>query len=195
MIKDSAEPNAEPETLSIGINSVTTLEITRQTIKIPVIIHHDTETTEMALIDSGAGGNFIDIETVTKLQLARIELRKPILVRNVDGTHNITGHITHRVLLNATIAGQRQTLSLLITGIGHQNIILGLPWLISEDPDINWKAGTLKWRLYGERRTDEGSAARMMERLKGHAAAPHEHPLVPRIVSSLFPHLPQSAMP
>jgi hypothetical protein len=37
-------------------------------------------------------------------------------------------------------------LSLLITGIGHQSIILGLPWLISEDPDINWKAGMLQWR-------------------------------------------------
>jgi hypothetical protein len=142
---DSAEPSAEPETLLIGINSVTVLEITRQTIKIPVTLHCDLETTEMALIDSGAGRNFIDTETITKLQLARIELRKPIIVRNVDGTRNNNGCITHRVLLDATIAEKRQTLSLLITRIGHQSIILGLPWLITEDPDINWKAGMLQW--------------------------------------------------
>jgi hypothetical protein len=92
----------------------------------------------MALIDSGAGGNFIDTETVERLQLARIELRRPIMVRNVDGTYNANGQITHRVLLDTTIAGQRQMLSLLVTGIGKQSIILGLPWLIKENPDINY---------------------------------------------------------
>lgn len=100
----------------------------------------------MALIDSGAGGNFIDTETVERLQLARIELRRPIMVRNVDGTYNANGQITHRVLLDATTAGQRQTLSLLVTGIGKQSIILGLPWLIKENPDINYRTGQLQWR-------------------------------------------------
>jgi hypothetical protein len=100
----------------------------------------------MALIDSGAGGNFIDMEIVERLQLARIELRRPIMVRNVDGTYNANGQITHRVLLKTTIAGQRQTLSLLVTGIGKQSIILGLPWLIKENPDINYRTGQLQWR-------------------------------------------------
>ena len=92
----------------------------------------------MALIDSGAGGNFIDTETVERLQLAWIELRRPIMVRNVDGTYNANRQITHQVLLDTTIAGQRQTLSLLVTGIGRQSIILGLPWLIKENLDINY---------------------------------------------------------
>jgi hypothetical protein len=92
----------------------------------------------MALIDSGAGGNFIDMQTVERLQLTRIELRRPIMVRNVDGTYNTNGQITHRVLLDTTIAGQRQMLSLLVTGIGRQSIILGLPWLIKENLDINY---------------------------------------------------------
>jgi hypothetical protein len=100
----------------------------------------------MALIDSGAGGNFIDEETVKQLQLTRTELRKPIAVRNVDGSHNNNGHITHRTIFDATIAGKRQTLSLLITGLGMQPIILGLPWLIKENPDINWTKGHLQWR-------------------------------------------------
>jgi hypothetical protein len=81
----------------------------------------------MALIDSRAGGNFINTETVERLQLTRIELRQPIMVRNVDGTYNANGQITHRALLDTTIAGQRQTLSLLVAGIGKQSIILGLP--------------------------------------------------------------------
>jgi hypothetical protein len=60
------------------------------------------------------------------------------MVRNVDGTYNANGQITHRVLFNTTIAGQRQTLSLLVAGIGKQSIVLGLPWLIKENPDINY---------------------------------------------------------
>jgi hypothetical protein len=109
-------------------------------------LHLPKPTTLMALIDSGAGGNFIDEETVKQLQLTRTELRRPIAVRNVDGSHNNNGHITHRTIFDATIARKRQTLSLLITGLGKQPIILGLPWLIKENPDIDWTNGHLQWR-------------------------------------------------
>ena len=85
----------EPETLSIGINSITILEVTRQTIEVKVILHLEKDETELALIDSGAGGNFIDETTVRKLQLVTTELRRPITVRNVDGSQNHHGHITH----------------------------------------------------------------------------------------------------
>jgi aspartate carbamoyltransferase regulatory subunit len=75
LAKDFTKPDAEPYTISIGINMVTTLEINRQTVRILVILHLEDEVTKMALIDSRAGGNFIDTETVERLQLARIELR------------------------------------------------------------------------------------------------------------------------
>src|SRR5258708_33950391 len=45
-----------------------------------------------------------------------------------------------------TIANKRQTISLLITGLGKQQIILGLSWLVSKNPDIDWQRGTLQWR-------------------------------------------------
>jgi hypothetical protein len=35
---------------------------------------------------------------------------------------------------------------LLITGLGKQKFILGLPWLVKENPDINWQSGILQWR-------------------------------------------------
>jgi hypothetical protein len=34
----------------------------------------------------------------------------------------------------------------LITGLGNQKIILGLPWLQKHNSEINWKEGTLQWR-------------------------------------------------
>ena len=146
MIKDPAEPEAESAVLSIGINSIITLEATRQSIKILVTLHIDPQTTELALIDSGAGGNFIDEKTVKDLQLQRTELRTTIKVKNVDRSQNNNGLITHRTKIETTIAGKQQTLSLLITGLGNQRLILGLPWLKKEDPIICWKARTLEWK-------------------------------------------------
>ena len=34
---------------------------------------------------------------------------------------------------------------LLISGLGKQKIILGLPWLTEHNPIINWKIGEMKW--------------------------------------------------
>ena len=48
--------------------------------------------------------------------------------------------------MEITIANRRHWISLLITGLGKRSIILGLPWLVKENPDINWQAGTLQWR-------------------------------------------------
>ena len=103
-MEDSTEPNVEPDTFSIGINSVEILEVTRQTIEVKLAIHLESDIDEMALIDSGAGGNFIDEATASKLQLIRTELRRHIVVRNVDGTQNHQGQITHRTILEVTIA-------------------------------------------------------------------------------------------
>ena len=136
----------EPNTFSIGINSITLLEVTRQTIEVKVVLHLERDEIELALIDSGAGGNFIEEETVRKLQLVKTELRRPITVRNVDGSQNHHGLITHRTILEITVAERRHWVSLLITGLGKRSIILGLPWLVKENPDINWRAGSLQWR-------------------------------------------------
>jgi hypothetical protein len=56
------------------VPSLPFLEVTRQTIKISMDLHLPKPTTLMALIDSGAGGNFIDEETIKQLQLTRTEL-------------------------------------------------------------------------------------------------------------------------
>jgi hypothetical protein len=82
------------------------------------------------------------METVEKLQL----LHWLIMVWNVNRMYNANGQITHQVLLNTTIAGQRQMLSLLVAGIGKRSTILGLSWLIQENPDINYWTGQLQWR-------------------------------------------------
>ncbi|KAG6883139.1 hypothetical protein C0992_009559, partial [Termitomyces sp. T32_za158] len=69
----------------------------------------------------------------------------PICLRLFDGNASSTGDITHFVHLPITFAnGQQQELWLLVTKL-HTSapLILGLPWLQSTNPQINWQSLTL----------------------------------------------------
>jgi hypothetical protein len=64
----------------------------------------------------------------------------------VDGTENKQGTIRYYTDLDIQVNGKTSTEQFLITGLGNQKIILGLPWLRKHNPEINWKEGTLLWR-------------------------------------------------
>ena len=99
-----------------------------------------------ALIDSGAGGIFIDQNFARRLDLPMKELKTPLIARNVDGTFNKRGTIRYSVTLPLLINGRTQSTLFYVTGLGHQNILLGLPWLQEMNPDIDWKKGIFRWR-------------------------------------------------
>ena len=71
----------------------------------------------------------------------------PIPVRNVDGTPNIAGRIEKTAEIDFEVCGRRRRALFYITTLGKQAIILGLPWLIEENPLIDWKHRTLQWRI------------------------------------------------
>ena len=50
---------------------------------------------EVALLDSGATENFMDMETWKRIGIGRKPLVKPIKVYNVDGTENKQGEMMH----------------------------------------------------------------------------------------------------
>ena len=99
-----------------------------------------------ALLDTGAGGKFIDQNYVREQGLETENLEFPIKVYNVDGTPNKRGTIRKYVKLDLTINGQTRSEKLLVMGLGKQRIILGFPWFEAENPDIDWTKGTLTWR-------------------------------------------------
>ena len=99
-----------------------------------------------ALLDTGAGGKFIDQNFVLLENIRTHKLAKPITVYNVDGTENKTGTITWYVDVNLQIGNRTTSTKLLVTGLGHQKIILGFPWFEEQNPEINWETGTLTWR-------------------------------------------------
>ncbi len=99
----------------------------------------------LALLDSGAGGNFIHYDLASTLQKPTL-LKKPIEAFNVDGTPNKEGTITHYVTADILVNDLQMTLGLLVAGIGKISLILGFPWLQTWNPDVDWQKGTLRWR-------------------------------------------------
>uniref|UniRef100_A0A0W0FMM9 Pro-pol protein n=1 Tax=Moniliophthora roreri TaxID=221103 RepID=A0A0W0FMM9_MONRR len=108
--------------------------------RIPIQYNVGTEIVKTkALINSGAGGCFICEEEARKLKKPWMKLEKPIKVFNVDGTRNKIGWITHSVMIDISIGDKSMKETLLISGLGPERIILGLPWLQDHNPDIDWK--------------------------------------------------------
>ena len=132
---------------SLNIHTVNTC-ITANTISLPIEIKKSEyeSVKTLALIDSGAGGKFINRKYVEQLGLPIRTLERPIMERNVDGTLNKTGTITSYVNLTVKIDRRTTDIQLLVTGLGNQRIILGFLWLNECNPDINWKTREFKWR-------------------------------------------------
>lgn len=99
-----------------------------------------------ALIDSAAGGRFIDQNFVRRKKISTQQLHKPIPVYNVDGTPNKQGTIREFVRIPVQIHGRTNILDLFVCGLGRQTMILGMPWLRATNPPIDWRKGTIEWR-------------------------------------------------
>ena len=98
------------------------------------------------LLDTGAGGKFIDQNFVRDQKIKTKNLEHPIEVFNVDGTPNKQGTITKYTRLDLTINGCTRPHNLFVTGLGKQKIILGYPWFKLNNPEIDWEKGTLTWQ-------------------------------------------------
>uniref|UniRef100_A0A0W0FNV5 Reverse transcriptase domain-containing protein n=1 Tax=Moniliophthora roreri TaxID=221103 RepID=A0A0W0FNV5_MONRR len=99
-----------------------------------------------ALLDSGAGGRFISPGVAKTLGKKWIRLPEKIRVFNVDGTANKTAWITHVVELEFQIAGKGFKEHFMISGIGDEEIILGLLWLRHHNPVIDWQTGEIQFQ-------------------------------------------------
>src|SRR5277367_657913 len=96
------------------------------------------------LLDTGAGGLFMHPRYAKKHHIRLHKLRIPITPRNVDGTENLIGKITHSTWIRTRIDRRLCLERLLICNIGSSDIIFGLPWFKEHNPSINWKTGEIK---------------------------------------------------
>jgi len=134
-----------PVSPTILIYAVLVAKVSRQTIYIPLKLYIRLKDFDiLALLNSGAGGNFVHTNFVKSLQNLE-PLETPITAYNVDGTLNTTETITHSVAADVLVNELHMMVNFLITGLGCVTLILGYPWLQTWNPDVDWHEGTLRW--------------------------------------------------
>jgi len=97
-----------------------------------------------ALLDSGATGLFMDTTFAKEKGFKMEKLKRPLLVKNVDGIVNAWGAITHQVECNIFFKGHVERARMDVCNLGKTELILGMPWLVAHNPEINWKKGEVK---------------------------------------------------
>ena len=96
------------------------------------------------LLDSSVTGLFMDI-TFAKEKRFKIEkLKKPLLVSNVDRIANAGEAITHQVECNMFFKGYIERARMDVCNLGKTEVILGIPWLIAHNSEIDWEKGEVK---------------------------------------------------
>ena len=131
--------------MSTNINQVTLPSVYDNSLRLPFTTQLDDQTfAGTALLDTGADGLFINEKVVKKYQLPTIATSKVIECRNANGSS--IGKITRQVCLPLTVGPQTLTVYLLVTNLGSEIVILGLPWFKVYQPTINWSNGKVTIR-------------------------------------------------
>jgi len=58
-------------------------------------------------------------------------------VKNVDGTENSEGNITHQVEVNVFYKNHVKKMRMDVCNLEKTEVILGIPWLQVHNPEIN----------------------------------------------------------
>ncbi len=99
----------------------------------------------MALLDSGAAGNFIDSEFVSRLHLKLTRCNSSLAVEALDGRPLGKGKIlrlTEPVKLHIGTLHSEKIQFYVIQSPTYP-LILGLPWLRTHDSQISWREGQI----------------------------------------------------
>jgi len=98
------------------------------------------------MIDSGATANFISYKALSRLNLQKKEKTKKYPLRLVDGSISEYGQVTHETeAAPLTLQTHKELITLDITDTGDDEIILGMPWLKTHNPTIDWTTGRLRF--------------------------------------------------
>jgi hypothetical protein len=101
----------------------------------------------VALLDSGATKNFMNLEYTKYLHMPIQRLKEPRKLFNVDGTPNKSGELQFFTDLQVQTGSQRTTLRFFLSNLGENKLILGYPWFAAIQPKINWRRG---WIDHGQ---------------------------------------------
>jgi hypothetical protein len=95
----------------------------------------------VALVESGATENFMNLNYARWLGLPIKNLVAPRKVYNVDGTQNLGGDLQHYTNVQVQTGTQRTNMRFFLTNLGEHKMILGYPWFAATQPKIDWSWG------------------------------------------------------
>ena len=114
----------------------------RKSMTVCFFIHSVVKRAEaVALLDSGATKNFINLSYTKWLKLPIKELVQPRKLFNVDNTENISRKLKYYTDLQVQTGGKTIKLRFFLTHLGKHKAILGYPWFAANQPKIDWKQG------------------------------------------------------
>jgi len=96
------------------------------------------------MMDSGATALFISRRFIEGNRIRTYPLPRQIPLFNIDGTKNRAGGISQAAHLRLEIGGWSHWEDFLVTDLGPENVVLGLPWLRKVNPNVDWTGGTMK---------------------------------------------------
>jgi len=95
----------------------------------------------LALVDSGATENFLNLSYARWLKLPIKRLQQSQKLYNVDSTKNKSSDLQFYTDLSVQTRNIRQTLRFFLTDLGEHKAILGYSWFATTQPKIDWKQG------------------------------------------------------
>ena len=137
-----------------------------------VFVHSRLKRAEtVALLDSEATENFINISYAQKLNLPIQRLTQERRLFNVDGTPNKAGTLKYYTDIVTRTGTKRTCLRYFLTDLGDNQVILGYPWFASVQPQIDWEKGWINYQqLPIVLRTDDTEKAICPTWVKGRKA-------------------------
>ena len=111
--------------MTIPISPVLVADTNKKSFSISLLVSGEGRNTDRrfemnALIDSGAGGTFIDKRFAQQNGIALIQIEKLIQAFNVDGTKNNAGMIEHCAWLKIQMKKKKISTRFLATGLGKR---------------------------------------------------------------------------
>jgi hypothetical protein len=95
----------------------------------------------VALVDSGATENFMNLQYTRWLKLPIKTLAYKRNLFNVDGTENRSGKLKYYTDLEVQTGMNRTRMRFFLTDLGENKAILGYSWFAAVQPKIDWKWG------------------------------------------------------
>jgi hypothetical protein len=95
----------------------------------------------LALVDSGATENFINLNYAQYLRLPIQQLAQPRKLYNVDGTSNQSSDLLYYMDLSVQMGDKWVNLRFFLSNLGENKAILRYPWFTAMQPKINWRRG------------------------------------------------------